>query len=96
MAREEVSVRSFFKLFLNYFISLTLLTTLILHSPNKNFSKSNPSPLPSVPTVFVTILENTLQKLVDFNLLEKDMTGPELFNKIRIKFSNASKKVHQI
>lgn len=66
-----------------------------IHSspPHKNTPKSNLSPLPAVPNALVTILENILQKLVEWNLLDKEFTGPDLYNKMRVKFSNASKKI---
>ena len=54
------------------------------------------SNLPAVPAEFVTILDITLQKLVAQNLLQKDFTGQTLFSKLRVKFSNASKKVTYI
>ena len=46
-----------------------------------------------MPPVFVTILECTLQKLVAINAIEKPFVGPDLFSKLRVKFSNATKKV---
>lgn len=53
----------------------------------------NVSPLPPVPKAFVSLLEITLQKLVGMNLLQKEFSGVAVFNKIRVKFSNCSKKV---
>lgn len=49
--------------------------------------------LPAVPQVFVTILENILQKLANWKLIDPDLVGPALFVKIRVKFSNSTKKV---
>ena len=68
--------------------------SLLPFSTNKNLSKkSNVSPLPVVPLCIVSLLEITLQKLVGMNLLDKKLTGNNLFSKIRVKFSNATSKV---
>ena len=74
------------KIIYYYFFVISLWS-----SPNKNLP--NISPLPAVPKAFVAILEIILQKLVGLNLLPKQYSGPEIFNKIRVKFSNATKKV---
>ena len=66
---------------------------ILFFSPNKNFSKLNPTPLPSVPQVLVSLLETTIQKLIGLNLLGVNMSVPDIFAKMRVKFSNASKKV---
>ena len=42
----------------------------------------------------MTLLDITLQKLTAANLLDKEFSGAEVFNKLRVKFSNASKKVY--
>ena len=62
-------------------------------SPNKHFAKKFASALPPVPPVFVSLLESTLQKLADLDMVDKEFVGTKLFIKMRVKFSNESKKV---
>lgn len=57
----------------------------------KKLSQTNVSDLPAVPKALVTMLDILLQKLVAMNILSKNLTGPELFNKMRVKFSNETK-----
>ena len=82
----------FFKYKFNFTILLHYIF-IFFFSPNKNFSKANVTNLPAVPTAFVQILEITLQKLVAANLIDKQLSGPSFFCKMRVKFSNATKKV---
>ena len=78
-----------------YIYLTTKLKKSNLHfSPNKNFAKMNLSTLPAVPQEFVNILEKTLLKLVSLNLLGKEFIAPDFLTKMRVKFSNASKKVN--
>ena len=79
--------------YLFFFFTYNFLK-LNIFSPNKNFAKVNLSNLPAVPADFITILEITLQKLVSLNLLDKKFTGSDFLSKMRVKFSNASKKVY--
>ena len=59
----------------------------------KKLSQTNVSDLPAVPKSLVTMLDIMLQKLVAMNLLNKNLIGAPLFNKMRVKFSNATKNI---
>ena len=51
--------------------------------------------LPDVPPCFVNSVHVTLYKLVGVQLLAKDLVTPDFFQKMRVRFQNASKKVGQ-
>lgn len=49
--------------------------------------------MPVVPPAFVQLVHVTLYKLVGVQLISKDLVSTEFFQKLRVRFQNASKKV---
>lgn len=94
MASQKVIIYKIFLKEKQLFISTYLLNNKYLYfnySQKKKLSQANLTNLPAVPKALVTMLDILLQKLVGMNLLSKSLTGPPLFNKMRVKFSNATK-----